>query len=368
VYVCVCVHSRSDNGGSLETCPRTVPRGQADVIRCNNHNLLAPQGTVSNHLLGLAGAGCWLTSKNLAPQRTQNDESVQGCQRTAWGRFPRNSLLSAWGRRGRWPFVMRSETFTAVETPSLALAKDTQSSRILLTLKCFLFLRTTPYAQTAQTAQTGRIESGPPVKPGKVPFFARWPSRPLQGCTLLQNHSRSRPPPHYHWRSPRRHHHSTQSVSQGSQAPHFNSNLVLEQRLASTTQHIPATMALQSTADVPLLITSPNSSSERRISPSWSIAQLKGRLEPITGVPASCQQLSLRVGSQDAVAITAADEEQTRLAAFPLQPYAEMTVSASSTLSLHSVGCPVLDRFDILPSRQLPHFLFPPRLSHPSTP
>ncbi|CAN9366705.1 unnamed protein product [Alternaria alternata] len=85
-------------------------------------------------------------------------------------------------------------------------------------------------------------------------------------------------------------------------------------------------MSLQSAADVPLLISSPNSSSERRISPSWSIAQLKARLEPITGVPASSQQLSLRVGSQDAVALIAPDEEQTRLAAFPLQPYAEITV------------------------------------------
>ena len=91
-------------------------------------------------------------------------------------------------------------------------------------------------------------------------------------------------------------------------------------------------MSLQSAADVPLLISSPNSSSERRISPSWSIAQLKARLEPITGVPANCQQLSLRVASQDAVALVAADEEQTRLAAFPLQPYAEITVSASSIL------------------------------------
>ncbi|RYN43587.1 hypothetical protein AA0114_g10231 [Alternaria tenuissima] len=85
-------------------------------------------------------------------------------------------------------------------------------------------------------------------------------------------------------------------------------------------------MSLQSAVDVPLLISSPNSSSERRISPSWSIAQLKARLEPITGVPASSQQLSLRVGSQDAVALIAPDEEQTRLAAFPLQPYAEITV------------------------------------------
>jgi hypothetical protein len=86
-------------------------------------------------------------------------------------------------------------------------------------------------------------------------------------------------------------------------------------------------MSLQSVADVPLLVSSPNSSSERRISPSWTIAHLKSRLEPITGVPASCQQLSLRVGSQDAVPITAADEEQTRLTSFPLQPYAEITVS-----------------------------------------
>lgn len=86
-------------------------------------------------------------------------------------------------------------------------------------------------------------------------------------------------------------------------------------------------MSLQSAADVPLLISSPNSSSERRISPSWSIAHLKNRLEPITGVPASSQQLSLRVGSQDAVPITAQDEEQTRLGHFPLQPYAEIIVS-----------------------------------------
>jgi hypothetical protein len=114
-------------------------------------------------------------------------------------------------------------------------------------------------------------------------------------------------------------------------------------------------MSLQSAADVPLLITSPNSSSERRISPSWSIAHLKTRLEPITGIPASSQQLSLRVGSQDAVGLTAADEEQTRLAAFPLQAYAEITVSASSILLLHSLRRPILDRSDPLSSYQLSH-------------
>ncbi|KAF2016628.1 hypothetical protein BU24DRAFT_423011 [Aaosphaeria arxii CBS 175.79] len=85
-------------------------------------------------------------------------------------------------------------------------------------------------------------------------------------------------------------------------------------------------MSLQPAADVPLLITSSNSSSERRISPSWTIAHLKARLEPITGVPAGSQQLTLRVGSQDAVAITSSNEEQTQLSAFSLQPYAEISV------------------------------------------
>lgn len=97
-------------------------------------------------------------------------------------------------------------------------------------------------------------------------------------------------------------------------------------------------MSLQAAADVPLLISSPNSSSERRITPSWSIAHLKTRLEPITGVPAASQQLTLRVGSQDAIPITAPDEEQTQLVAFPLQPYAEITVSRTSFLSLNSAG------------------------------
>jgi hypothetical protein len=90
-----------------------------------------------------------------------------------------------------------------------------------------------------------------------------------------------------------------------------------------------ADMSLQSVADVPLIISSPNSSSERRINPSWTIAHLKSRLEPITGVPAGSQQLALRVASQDAVPITAIDEEQTQLSAFSLQPYAEITVSVS---------------------------------------
>ncbi|KAK8247002.1 CAP Gly-rich domain-containing protein [Phyllosticta capitalensis] len=86
-------------------------------------------------------------------------------------------------------------------------------------------------------------------------------------------------------------------------------------------------MSLQSAHDVALLISSPNSASERRITPSWSIANLKTRLEPVTGIPASCQTLSLRIGSQQPIPIQAADEETTQLSSFPLQPYAEIYVN-----------------------------------------
>ena len=81
-----------------------------------------------------------------------------------------------------------------------------------------------------------------------------------------------------------------------------------------------------SAVDIPLLITSANASSERRVSPSWTVAHFKSRLEPITGIPASAQ--SLRLGSQS---IAAADEDSTFLSAYALQPYAEIHVSLSKT-------------------------------------
>ncbi|KAE9961682.1 hypothetical protein BLS_001520 [Venturia inaequalis] len=85
--------------------------------------------------------------------------------------------------------------------------------------------------------------------------------------------------------------------------------------------------APQTSSDIPLLIKSANSASERRVTPAWTIAHLKTRLEPITGIPASAQTLSLRVGSQEAVAIQAADEESVQLHSFSLQAYAEIMVT-----------------------------------------
>lgn len=86
-------------------------------------------------------------------------------------------------------------------------------------------------------------------------------------------------------------------------------------------------MSLQTAADVPLNIVSENSRSERRINPSWTIAHLKERLEPITGIPASSQELTLKLGgSQSATAVSALNEETTQLSQFSLQPYAELNV------------------------------------------
>jgi tubulin-folding cofactor B len=85
-------------------------------------------------------------------------------------------------------------------------------------------------------------------------------------------------------------------------------------------------------ADIPLLIVSENASSERRTSPSWSVAHLKSRLEPITGIPSNCQRLSLKVGSQTPQVIEAADEEVTQLSQWPLQAYAEIHVGIDQFL------------------------------------
>lgn len=63
-------------------------------------------------------------------------------------------------------------------------------------------------------------------------------------------------------------------------------------------------MSLQTAPDVPLLIIVPSSSkdaaappqlsAERRINPSWTVGQLKAKLEPITGIPPSWQDLRIR--------------------------------------------------------------------------
>ncbi len=91
---------------------------------------------------------------------------------------------------------------------------------------------------------------------------------------------------------------------------------------ASTTN-----MSMHAAGDIPIQITSENSSSERRITPTWTIGQLKAKLEAVTGIPPLSQKLTLRLGSQQSVPIEAVDEENTQLGVFPLAPYAEIHVS-----------------------------------------
>ena len=85
--------------------------------------------------------------------------------------------------------------------------------------------------------------------------------------------------------------------------------------------------------DIPLIVTSTASSSERRITPSWTIAHLKSKLEPVTGIPPSYQKLTLRLPEQQQqqqeIAIDAPDEETTQIGAWPLVAYAEIHVRSS---------------------------------------
>lgn len=82
-------------------------------------------------------------------------------------------------------------------------------------------------------------------------------------------------------------------------------------------------------ADVPLYVVSDYTSSERRITPAWSISQLKAKLEPITGIPPSCQQIFLKTSAAEKIAVEAQDEESVYLQQFPLAPYAELLVRDS---------------------------------------
>jgi tubulin-folding cofactor B len=113
-------------------------------------------------------------------------------------------------------------------------------------------------------------------------------------------------------------------------------------------------MALQTSHDIPLQITSENSSSERRITPSWTIGQLKAKLEAVTGIPPLSQNLSLRVAGGAGIPISAADEENTTLAGFPLAPYAELHVRLPVNLFSYFTNHFTTSR-DILKSPEIHH-------------
>lgn len=85
------------------------------------------------------------------------------------------------------------------------------------------------------------------------------------------------------------------------------------------------------TRDVPVLVVSSAASSERRLNPSWTISQLKAKLESVTGIPASAQALTLRLPDRpQGTSISAEDEHRTKLELWSLPPYAEIHVGHAS--------------------------------------
>lgn len=84
---------------------------------------------------------------------------------------------------------------------------------------------------------------------------------------------------------------------------------------------------LAAARDIPILIRSPAACSERRVNPSWTISQLKARLEPITGIAPALQTLAVRQPHQkEMTAISAADEDRTEIGSWSLLAYAELHV------------------------------------------
>lgn len=62
-------------------------------------------------------------------------------------------------------------------------------------------------------------------------------------------------------------------------------------------------MALQTPADISVIITTPSAAgpgaeptfhTERRVTPSWTVWQLKSKLETMTGIPPGSQRLRLK--------------------------------------------------------------------------
>lgn len=78
--------------------------------------------------------------------------------------------------------------------------------------------------------------------------------------------------------------------------------------------------------DIPVRITSSTVSAERRITPSWTIAQLKDKLELITGIPNSSQKLTLQHATDQELVIEAENEDQMQVGVFVQTAYTEIKV------------------------------------------
>ncbi|KAL8712848.1 MAG: hypothetical protein Q9220_003056 [cf. Caloplaca sp. 1 TL-2023] len=93
--------------------------------------------------------------------------------------------------------------------------------------------------------------------------------------------------------------------------------------------------------DIPILVTSSTTSSERRVNPSWTITQFKAKLEPITGIAPWLQTLTLRLpGRSEGTILSAKDEDLTQLASWSLSPYAELHVTSTDPSTASAIPPP----------------------------
>lgn len=96
---------------------------------------------------------------------------------------------------------------------------------------------------------------------------------------------------------------------------------------------------MATTHDIPMLITSTTASCERRITPSWTISQLKAKLEPVTGIPVSSQLLTLVLPDHRNVVIEAKDEDAVQISTFELIAYAKINVGECAVLLSVGTTC-----------------------------
>lgn len=103
-------------------------------------------------------------------------------------------------------------------------------------------------------------------------------------------------------------------------------------------------MAFQPTpADISVIITAasaargadaePSFVTERRVTPTWTVMQLKGKLETMTGVPPGCQSLRIKVpGRPDQLM----DGDDRRIDEWGLVKGTEIEVWLSSAFKIYS--------------------------------
>ncbi|KAI8334404.1 CAP Gly-rich domain-containing protein [Chlamydoabsidia padenii] len=73
-----------------------------------------------------------------------------------------------------------------------------------------------------------------------------------------------------------------------------------------------------------IVTTAENISAERRLDKGWTILDLKGKLEPITGIPSSTQKLDLYQGDMPIAALT---DDTLYLGAYPIENFMRLHVT-----------------------------------------